>query len=155
MTRRIEIALLSGRTLGWWHTHARPTADPLPGLIVLLDPPREVLYDRINRRVEEMVEEGLVEEVRRLLEAGFGPEDPGMTGAGYREIIAFLEGETTMEEAVDAIQRSHRNYARRQSTWFRHQLPTDALVLDPDGSLEDRVGSVVSAWRKAEGREIQ
>jgi tRNA dimethylallyltransferase len=154
-TRRIEIALLTGRPLSWWHSKAHPAEEPVEGLTVLLEVPREVLYGRINRRVEEMVRGGLVEEVKALLEAGFGPDDPGMTGAGYREIITFLDGDTTLEQATEAIQQSHRNYARRQMTWFRHQLPDEPVLVDPDAPIDSVIARIVSEWEKAEGRKAQ
>ncbi len=131
----------------------RCLGDPVEGLIVLLDLQRDLLYERINRRVDLMVEEGLVAEVEGLLKAGYGPEDPGMTGAGYREIIRYLLGEYTLEEAREEIRRSHRNYARRQMTWFRHQLPPGALVLDGNGTDEAMAEQVLAAWATAQGME--
>jgi tRNA dimethylallyltransferase len=152
-TRTVEMALLTGRPLSWWHAESEPAHEPLTGLIVLLDLPRELLYDRINRRVGAMVEEGLVAEVQRLLDAGYGPDDPGMTGAGYREIVAYLEGKVTLEQAVEEIRNSHRAYARRQSTWFRHQLPHGTLVLDGSEGPEGMARRVVSAWGGMKGEE--
>jgi tRNA dimethylallyltransferase len=145
-TRVVEMALLTGRPLSWWHEESESSADPVKGVIVLLDLPREVLYERINARVDLMVQEGLVEEVDGLLRAGYGPEDPGMTGAGYREIISYLRGELTLEDATEEIRRSHRRYARRQITWFRHQLPPEAVVLDGAGEDGERVDRVSAEW---------
>ena len=99
-----------------------------------------------------MVQEGLVAEVEGLLKSGYGPDDPGMTGAGYREIISFLHGDLTLQEATDDIRRSHRKYARRQVTWFRHQLPRGTLVLDGAGGTEERVERVLAEWANAQGK---
>jgi tRNA dimethylallyltransferase len=151
LTRRIEMALLTGRPLSWWHESVQPAEDPLPGVIVLLDLPRELLYDRINRRVEEMIREGLLAEVEGLLNAGFGPQDPGMTGAGYREVVSHLQGEISLEETVEEIQRSHRRYARRQTTWYRHQLASGALMLDGTRPRADLAREVVEGWKKGGG----
>jgi tRNA dimethylallyltransferase len=145
-TRTVEMALLTGRSLSWWHREGRPSEEPLKGVVTVLDLPRPVLYDRINRRVERMVGEGLVEEVRELLAAGFGPGDPGMTGAGYREVLSYLQGSLTLEEAVAAVQRSHRRYARRQITWNRHQLPQEAIFLDGTLPQSVLVEEVLGAW---------
>jgi tRNA dimethylallyltransferase len=153
-TRTVEIALLTGRPLSWWHGESEPSEDPMDGLIVLLDLPRDILYEKINRRVGLMVQEGLVAEVEGLLRAGYGPEDPGMTGAGYREIISFLRGDLTLEEATEEIRRSHRKYARRQITWYRHQLPPGTVVLDGNGADEEKVEHVLAEWTMAEGREV-
>jgi tRNA dimethylallyltransferase len=149
LTRSVEVALMTGRPLSWWHSQIDADQEPLSGLVVLLDPPRDALYGTINERVGEMVGEGLVQEVRRLLEAGYGAEDPGMTGAGYREIIRYLQGGITLEEATDEIRRSHRRYARRQTTWFRHQLPQDTVTLDGMTPREERVERVLEAWYEA------
>lgn len=80
---------------------------------------REELYHRINRRVDLLMEAGLVEEVRNLMNMGLSEGDISMKGIGYKEIIAFLKGECSLEEAVSLIKQSTRNYAKRQLTWFR------------------------------------
>jgi len=152
VTRRVEVALLTGRPLSWWHVESEPSKDPLDGLIVLLDPPRDVLYEKINRRVGLMLQKGLVAEVEGLSKAGYGPDDPGMTGAGYKEIISFLQGDSTLEEATDEIRRSHRKYARRQITWYRHQLPQGTLVLDGTGGNEEKVERVLAEWATAQAK---
>jgi len=151
-TRTVEMALLSGRPLSWWHVESGPSEQPLDGLIFLLDPPRDVLYEKINRRVGLMVEEGLVQEVQRLMDAGYGPDDPGMTGAGYREIITFLQGDLTLAEATEEIRRSHRKYARRQTTWYRHQLPEGTVVLDGSGTMDEMAQRVLAEWVGREGK---
>lgn len=97
--------------------------------ICLLMPERKELYERINQRTVVMVEEGLVEETRGLLDAGFRPDDPGLRTVGYREIIALLAGEMSEPQAIAAIQQSTRRYAKRQMTWFRNKLST-ALHVD-------------------------
>ena len=149
MTRTVEVALLTGRPLSRWHAEGPVEASAVPGMVFLLQLPRELLYERINRRVEEMMRGGLVEEVEALLVAGYGSGDPGMTGSGYPEVVAFLRGELTREEATVAIQRSHRRYARRQETWFRHQLPGGRVGVDGTAPLGAQAQLVVSHW---EGR---
>ena len=80
---------------------------------------REILYERINSRVDTMLQVGLVEEVRALLEAGFDPQLKSMQSLGYRHIIAHLDGRLVWEEAVCTLKRDHRRYAKRQLTWLR------------------------------------
>lgn len=152
-TRTVEMALMTGRPLSWWHQEVGPSEMPLDGAVFVLDLPREVLYERINRRVGRMLREGLLEEVRSLLASGYGPEDPGMTGAGYREIVEFLRGGTSLEEALEEIRRAHRRYARRQMTWNRHQLPPEAVFLDGTLSEADLVEEVVRVWQERVGGE--
>lgn len=154
MTRRIEMALLTGRPLSWWHVESEPLEPPLRGLIAVMDHPREVLYRRINERVGDMVREGLAEEVRRLLRAGYRREDPGMTGAGYREIVRLLQGDLTISEATEEIRQSHRNYARRQITWNRHQLPAGAIRLDASGTGPVLAAQVITAWAEAQEKGV-
>ena len=88
-------------------------------LLVCLTRDREELYDRINRRVDLLIEQGLVDEVRSLTAMGLTADDISMKGIGYKEIIAYLEGETSLEEAVEKIKKNTRHYAKRQLTWFR------------------------------------
>ncbi len=151
-TRNVEMAFLTGKPLSWWHEESEPAEPPLMGMIVLLDLPRDRLYDRINRRVGEMVEEGLVAEVEGLLAAGYGAEDPGMTGSGYREVIGYLQGRLTLEETVEEIRRSHRRYARRQVTWCRHQLPGSIVVLDGERTPEEMADQIVTEWESSAGK---
>ena len=80
---------------------------------------REELYERINRRVDIMVEEGLFHEVENLLEMGLAEEDISMKGIGYKEIIGFFDGLYSKEEAIDLIKKNSRHLAKRQLTWFR------------------------------------
>jgi tRNA dimethylallyltransferase len=150
LTRRLEIALLTGYPLSWWHSQGDPPDDPVPGVIAVLDHPRELLYERINARVDRMVrEEGLVEEVKGLLEKGYTAEDPGMTGAGYKETLSHLQGSLSLEQTIEEIQQSHRRYARRQITWYRHQLPEGSHILDATQPGEALVEELLSIWGEA------
>jgi tRNA dimethylallyltransferase len=146
MARALEVVLLTGRTLGWWHEHAQPAAPGLRPLCFVLELPRDELYRRINTRVEEMIEQGLVEEVRGLVGQGFDERAPGMKTTGYLELLPYLRGEIDLATAVDAIQRASRRYARRQNTWFRHQLPNDTIRLDAGEPLEQLVARVTAQW---------
>ncbi len=145
--RTIEVALLTGRPLSWWHSKGTPDDESLSGLIVVLDRDREELDRRIDARVARMVVDGLVDEVRGLLEKGYGPDDPGMSGTGYREVTAHLCGDMTLEEALDRMRSQTRQYARRQLTWFRHQLPEDTMHVDTSQTLDTQVAGVVAAWQ--------
>ncbi len=87
----------------------------------VLNAPRELLYERIDRRVDEMLEEGLVDEVRGLKEMGYQKGMVSMQGLGYKEILSYLEGEYPLEEAVRILKRDTRHFAKRQLTWFRRE----------------------------------
>ena len=149
LIRSAIIPLLTGRPLTWWHEHSPPAAPAVPLCVVLLDLPMDVLDQRIGERVFRMLEGGFVEEVEELLAAGFSLEDPGMSGTGYRQVVNHLQGELTLPEAAEAIRVATRQYAKRQRTWFRNQLPSDHLVVDGRLSLEEQVERVVTFWTTA------
>lgn len=86
-----------------------------------IDWPREILYDRINRRVEEQLSAGLLNEVKGLLMRGYDEKLPSMSSLGYPELIGYIKGEATLEEAAENIRKNTRNYCKRQMTWFRRE----------------------------------
>ena len=87
----------------------------------MVERPREELYKRINLRVEQMVEQGLLEEVQSLKDMGCHKDMVSMQGLGYKEILAYLDGECSLEEAVDLLKKETRHFAKRQLTWFRRE----------------------------------
>jgi tRNA dimethylallyltransferase len=116
--RAIEVTLAARSPITQQWTQPR---DPLTGYRVLrlgLNPPRAELYARINRRAAEMFDRGLVEETTQLVER-YGFECRTLTSLGYAQAVAVLRGEMTRDEAVAACAQGHRNYAKRQLTWFR------------------------------------
>ncbi len=149
LLRALELPLLTGRPLSWWHRHAPAEEPPLAIRVFVLNLPREQLDARINARVDEMVAQGLLEEVHALLQAGFSESDPGMNATGYIELIPYFRGEVSLEDALDAVRRHTRAYARRQLTWFRNQLPADAVWLDAQRPVEELAEEV---RREARGR---
>lgn len=149
--RTLEVALLTGRPLSWWHRTGPAHAPAAEGLVVVLELPRDVLYRRINERVGAMAGRGMIEEVRVLAARGYGANDPGMSGTGYREILGYLESRLSLDDALDATRRATRGYARRQLTWFRNQLPPDAVRIDGRKPASAQCAEVLGAWR-ARGR---
>jgi tRNA dimethylallyltransferase len=149
LLRALELPLLTGRPLSWWHEFAPPEDEPLPVLTALLEVPREVLDERIARRVDGMVAAGLEREVRSLLGRGFTRAAPGMNATGYAELIPAIDGGTTLEAALELVRRNTRAYSRRQRTWFRHQLPPGALRLDATRPFPELADEVASHWRRA------
>ncbi|AEH50708.1 tRNA delta(2)-isopentenylpyrophosphate transferase [Pseudothermotoga thermarum DSM 5069] len=105
------------------------TAKPVGDFkIIVLNRDRKELYDRINRRVEKMIELGLVDEVKNLLERGYTKDLNSMKTIGYQEVIEYLEGKADFETTVEKIKKNSRNFARRQLIWFRRYK--DAVWLD-------------------------
>ena len=102
----------------------------------VLNDERALLYERIDKRVDLMLEEGLVLEVQRLKDMGYHKNMVSMQGLGYKEILAYLDGECTLEEAVYLIKRDSRHFAKRQLTWFRREK--DVIWINkPDYEYED------------------
>lgn len=124
--RGVEVALLTGRPLTWWQRTARETGAMRPWYIHLTLP-REALHRRIADRVDGMLAAGFVAEVRTLL-TRVSAGAPGLDGVGYREVVAMLEGRLPESKLRDAIVIATRRYAKRQETWFRHQLRTPFAV---------------------------
>ena len=104
---------------------------------------RSQLYERIEARLDEMLAAGWLDEVRRLLDSGFTAESPAMRAIGYRELVAHLAGEITLDEAREAAVRATRQYAKRQLTWFRHQSP--AMFFEVDDESRERIYGQIRA----------
>ena len=96
---------------------------PYTPIILGIERPREALYERVDQRIEQMLAAGLVEEVRSLLDAGYSPELRTMSAIGYDEIIQYLQGEISFEDAVLLIKRNTRTFVRRQANWFKPDDP--------------------------------
>lgn len=135
IARALEVVEATGRSLSDWHGEGVPPIIPLEGTISLfLTPDREVLYDRINRRLGLMIEQGAIEEVSELKARGLDPMLPAMKAHGVPALIGHLEGRLSLGEAMDIARADTRHYAKRQFTWFRHQLPEFAWIPPGDAS---------------------
>jgi tRNA dimethylallyltransferase len=117
--RALEILHVTGTTLSA-QLAGQTRQSPYDLCIIGLTMDRALLYKRIELRIDQMLNEGLVEEVRQLLDRGFSKELVAMQGLGYKEIISYLEGECSLTEAITLLKRDTRHYAKRQLSWFRH-----------------------------------
>jgi tRNA dimethylallyltransferase len=109
--------------------------------------PRSELYARIDQRVQAMIAAGLVEEVRTLLAMGYTPDLPTLSAIGYGEIIAYLEGRLSLDDAVAQIQRSTRVFVRRQANWFKAGDP-DIDWFQAGSTTIAELETVIRAWLK-------
>ena len=116
VVRALEVSRLTGEAASSPQEKLRPEFEPL---ILAIDRPRAELYRRIDERVDRMLEAGLVDEVRRLLESGYSAELPPMSGIGYRQVCAHLRGEMTLAEVAAKMKTETHRVARMQDTWFR------------------------------------
>jgi tRNA dimethylallyltransferase len=128
LLRAWEVAVATGAPLPEWRRRATPPGDAPRLLVFAFLPPRAALYTACDRRFAAMIEAGAIEEVRALLALGLDPAAPAMKAVGVREIAAFLAGAMTQEAMIARGQQATRNYAKRQYTWFRHQLPGPEVV---------------------------
>lgn len=119
--RALEFYHLSGKKISEHNEEERRRESPYQFCYFVLNDDREKLYRRIDLRVDRMVEEGLVEEVRSLKQMGYNRRMVSMQGLGYKEILDYLEGSCTLEEAIYRIKRDTRHFAKRQLTWFRRE----------------------------------
>jgi tRNA dimethylallyltransferase len=120
LIRAIEVCLASRQKVSELWQQGR---DPLQGFRILrvgLDPDRAALYARINQRAEQMLKGGLIEETKKLIEK-YGSRARPIGSLGYKQAAEFLRGEVTREQTLHLIQQAHRNYAKRQMTWFRRE----------------------------------
>lgn len=104
--------------------------DKYEPIIIVLNRERDHLYERINKRVDIMLEKGLIDEVKNLLNMGYSKDLISMQGIGYKEIIKYLDGEYTYDEAIEVIKRDSRRYAKRQITWFKRYKSAEWFNLD-------------------------
>lgn len=146
--RTVEVALLTGRPLSWWQRRARAEGVMRPWY-VRLALPRAVLHQRIGERVARMLSAGWVDEVRRVLATGIDAAAPGLDALGYRDIVRHLQGALPADRLEQAIVTSTRRYAKRQETWFRHQLGRAPVVtLDATESREGLAARIAERWER-------
>lgn len=119
--RALEVARVSGRPLSAWISEQPFGTQRIKAVRIGLTLPRSVLYDRIAGRVARMVEQGWVEEVARLLARGLDPGLPAFQAIGYRQLVRHLEGEWSLETAIEETVKATRRFAKRQETWFRRE----------------------------------
>ena len=129
--RAIEVSVVTG--IPFSRQPRREEESPFRWLAAALELPRDLLYRRINDRVTEMIRQGLAEEVRGLLAEGVSPDVQSMQGLGYKEMVPYLRGEWTLEQAAEEIRKGSRHYAKRQGTFLRRLEGINALdALAPD-----------------------
>ena len=128
--RALEFYHLSGKKISEHNETERQKQSPYNFAYFVLTDERAKLYERIDRRVNAMIEAGLVEEVKKLKSMGCSREMVSMQGLGYKEILAWLDGEISYEEAVEILKRDTRHFAKRQITWFKRER--DVIWIDKD-----------------------
>ncbi len=117
--RALEVYELTGKTISQYHEEHKFTDEPFHVLKIGLHIDRDILYDRINRRVDAMMAKGFLDEVKGLLDKGYTTDLKSMQSIGYRHLVAFIHGDISWNEAIRTLKRDTRRYAKRQLTWFK------------------------------------
>lgn len=134
--RALEVYYSTGKTITDQKKNSKTEESPYNDIVFMPDWDREMLYKRIDMRVDNMINDGLVNEVKTLIRMGYTRELNSMQGIGYKEVFDYLEGKVSLEDMIDIIKRNSRRYAKRQLTWFnRHG---SIIRLDPSGDMADQ-----------------
>ncbi len=138
--RALEVYRATGKTIGEHNRESRSAPAIYNPIRFMLGWDREVLYDRINHRVDIMLEQGLEQEVKACLEMGLTEKNTAMQAIGYKELVQYLQGEISREEAVEKIKMESRRYAKRQISWFKRG---NYNILDPGDNPVDRAEEII------------
>ncbi|HAY36363.1 MAG TPA: tRNA (adenosine(37)-N6)-dimethylallyltransferase MiaA [Bacteroidetes bacterium] len=140
IVRGLEVFIGTGKPLSYFHT-----SSPLSGVptrLFVLYRPREVLYERINARVDQMMRDGLVEEVRTILEGNPDLTDNAFRTIGYQELIPAIRGEYSEDRAIELIKRNSRRYAKRQLTWYKRYDEAIWINVDESNSYDEILSGI-------------
>lgn len=141
--RALEIYEVTGKTMSEYNKDFRKPIEDYNLVMIGLNMDRARLYERINLRVDIMIEKGLVDEVKSILSKGYTRDLVSMQGIGYKEIIMYLENELTLEESIELIKKKSRNYAKRQLTWFRRDDRIKWMDLDDYSEKESLTKDII------------
>lgn len=139
LTRALEYYHETGMRISEHNEEERSKASEYDFKYFVLNIPREELYDKIDTRVDEMIRDGLVEEVKKLKEMGLVEPMVSMKGLGYKEILRYLEGNISLDEAIRIIKRDTRHFAKRQLTWFKRERDCIWINKDEYGYDDERI----------------
>mgnify|MGYP004514919691 CR=1 FL=1 len=128
--RALEYYNQTGQPISEHNTVQKNNSSPYNFAYFVLNDKRELLYERINKRVDTMVENGLIQEVKELLNSGCNKDMVSMQGIGYKEVIEYLEGKLSLDETKELIKKNTRHFAKRQLTWFRREKEVDMINID-------------------------
>lgn len=150
--RALEYHHQTGRRISDHNEEERQKVSPYNACYFVLNDRRDIVYERINYRVDKMIEAGLVEEVQSLKDMGCKKGMVSMQGLGYKEILSYLDGDYTLEEAVEIIKKETRHFAKRQLTWFRRE--PDVVWVQKDSIGRDKESCVSYMLEELKKREI-
>lgn len=152
IVRGLEVYEIAGCPLSQLHREHRATASRVPALQAGMDWPRPQLYARVNERVDQMLTQGLLDEVRYLMDHGYAGAITQLRSLGYEEMAAHLRGELPLDEAIDLMKRNTRRYAKRQLSWFRadkriHWVPAADKAIE---AIAEDIIRLLESWHGSE-----
>ena len=146
--RAIEFYKLTGVPISKHKEMTKQIQSRYNPLMLVIEHDRKKLYERINLRVDMMLEDGLIDELKSLLKKGYTKNMNSMKGIGYKEIISYLEGDCSIEEAIDAVKLGSRHYAKRQMTWFRRDERVN--YIDAQQNVAECAYKLIEEWKNEE-----
>lgn len=149
--RALEYFRLTGARISEHNEKEHQKQSPYCAAYFVLNDKRERLYERIDKRVDKMIADGLVEEVRKLKEMGYTKDLVSMQGLGYKELFPYLDSECTLEESIAVIKRDTRHFAKRQLTWFRREKDVIWVNKDMFSYDNDKILSYMNAILREKG----
>lgn len=141
--RAIEVYTHTQRPISQHVQLSRLEPPPYHYIVFGLNWDRSKLYDRIDKRIDQMLQTGLVDEVKKLMDLGYDKGNTAMQGIGYKEILSYLKGEYTLEEILYILKRDTRHYAKRQMTWFRRIKEIRWLDVDENTNLKELAEKII------------
>lgn len=135
--RALEVLLSTGKPLAYFLEQPKKKLLDADFKIIFINPPRPVLYDRCAKRLNQMFEDGVIDEVKQLM--AMKPTGGVSKSIGYNEIVSYLQGDISKKEMESAVLLATRHYAKRQVTWFRHQIQADLIVENPTPKIAQLV----------------
>jgi len=153
--RALEYYHDCGEPISVHNRRERQKESPYAAVYFVLNEDRSRLYERINQRIDAMLEEGLVEEVTALKRRGFTPDMVSMQGLGYKEILDYLDGKCSLEEAVYRLKRDTRHFAKRQITWFKRERDVCWVQKEDFESSEDILAYMLEKVKTVCGKEVR
>ncbi len=144
--RALEFYNQTGKPISLHNEEEKKREEFFNAALIILNMDRKTLYDRIDERVDIMVKDGLVDEVKKLLDMGYNENMVSMKGIGYKELIPYFKGECSLEYAISEIKKNTRHFAKRQVTWFKYQ--TDGLWIAMDGKARESAAEEIISYLK-------
>ncbi|WP_352417905.1 tRNA (adenosine(37)-N6)-dimethylallyltransferase MiaA [Proteiniborus sp.] len=141
--RALEIFHETGKPMSYFYKDFRKENDKYNVVFLGITMDRDKLYERINRRVNIMIESGLIEEIKKLLDMGYNEDLVSMQGLGYKEIIRYIKGNLTLAQAIEILKRDSRRFAKRQLTWFRRNENIKWIKIDSFCNSEELIEYIV------------